>query len=108
MEKRSNSFGKNVKKWNFKYWKDCVAEEKSETGTGNMARRRSLPAVNILTLERLQQQDPAQGIENFLFSIDSNPEVGHSFDRITKRSRKQTEKGLAYSLQVLFEKKIAL
>ena len=85
--------------------KIAIAEEKSETGTGNMARRRSLPAVNILTLERLQQQDPAQGIENFLFSIDSNPEVGHSFDRITKRSRKQTEKGLAYSLQVLFEKR---
>ena len=85
--------------------KIAIAEEKSETGTGNMARRRSLPAVNILTLERLRQQNPAQGIENFLFFIDSNPEVGHSFDGITKRSRKQTEKGLAYSLQVLFEKR---
>ena len=40
-----------------------IAEEKSETGTGDMARRRSLPAVNISTLERLQQQDLAQGIE---------------------------------------------
>ena len=82
-----------------------IAEEKSETGTGDMARRRSLPAVNISTLERLQQQDLAQGIENFLCSIDSNPEVGNSFDAITKRSRKQTKKGLAYSLQVLFEKR---
>ena len=82
-----------------------IAEEKSETGTGNVARRRSLPAINIPTLKRLQQQDPAQGIENFLCSMDSNPEVGNSFDGITKRSRKQTEKGLAYSLQVLFEKK---
>ena len=72
-----------------------IAEEKSETGTGNMARRRSLPAVNIPTLERLQQQDQAQGIENFLCSIDSHPEVGNSFDGITQRSRKQTEKGLA-------------
>ena len=70
-----------------------------------MARGRSLPAVNIPTLERLQQQDPAQGIENFLCSIDSNPEVGNSFDEITKKSRKQTEKGLAYSFQVLFEKR---
>ena len=42
-----------------------IAEEKSESGTGNMARRRSLPAVNIPTLERLQQQDPAKGVENF-------------------------------------------
>ena len=70
-----------------------------------MARRRSLPAVNIPTLERLQQEDPAQGIESFLCSIDSNPEVGNIFDGITKRSRKQTEKGSAYSLQVLFEKR---
>ena len=30
-----------------------ITEEKSETGTGNMARRRSLPAVNIPTLEML-------------------------------------------------------
>ena len=82
-----------------------IAEEKSETGTGDMARRRSLPAVNISTLERLQQQDPALGVENFLCSIDSNPEVGNSFDGITKRSRKQTKKGLAYSFQVLFEKR---
>ena len=42
-----------------------ITEEKSETGTGNVARRRSLPAVNIPTLERLQQQDPAKGVENF-------------------------------------------
>ena len=73
-----------------------IDEDKSKTGTGNMARRRSLPALNIPTLERLQQQDPAQGIENFLCSIDSNPEVGNFFDGVTKRSRKQTEKGLAY------------
>ena len=70
-----------------------------------MARRRSLPAVNIPILERLQQQHPAQGIENYLCSIDFNPEVGDYFDVITKRSRKQTEKGLAYSLQVPSEKR---
>ena len=82
-----------------------IDEDKSKTGTGNMARRRSLPALNIPTHERLQEQDLAQGIENFLCSIDSNPEVGNSFDGITRISRKQTEKGLAYSLQVLFEKR---
>ena len=31
-----------------------IPEEKSEIGTDNMARRRSLPAVNIPALERLQ------------------------------------------------------
>ena len=82
-----------------------VAEKKSETGAGNMVRRKSLLAVNIPTLERLQQQDLRQGIENLLCSINSNPEVGNSFDGITKRSKKQTEKGLACSLQVLFEKR---
>ena len=76
---------------------------KEKQGTGNMARRS--PAVNITTLERLRQQDPAQGLKNFLCSIDSNQEVGNSFDGITERSRKQTEKGLAYNLQVLFEKR---
>ena len=81
-----------------------IAEEKSESGTGNMARRRSLPAVNIPTLERLQQQDPAKGIDNFLCSINSNPEVGSCFDGISKRSRKQAEEAIAYSLQVPFEK----
>ena len=65
-----------------------IAEEKSETRTGNMARRRSLSVVNIPTLERWQQHVLAQAIENFLCSIDSNPEVGNSFDGITKRSRK--------------------
>ena len=108
MEKLSNSFGKNVKKWNFKSWKDWNCWREIRDWHGNMARRRSLPAVNITTLERLQQQDLAQGIENFLCSIDSNPEVWfrmESFDGITKRSRKQTEKGLAYGLQVLFEKR---
>ena len=39
-----------------------IAEEKYETGTGNMARRRSLLAVNISKIQRLQQQDLAQGI----------------------------------------------
>ena len=81
--------------------KIAIAEEKYETGTGDMVRKRSLLAVNIPTLERLQQQDPAQDVENF---INSNRQVGNFFDGITRRSRKQTEKDVAYSLQVLFEK----
>ena len=63
----------------------------------------SSSSITIPTLERLEKQDPAKDIENFLCSIDSNPEVSNSFDRITKISRKETEKGLAYSYQVLSE-----
>ena len=85
--------------------KIAIAEKKYETGTGNMKRRRLLPAVNIPTLERLQKQDPVQGIGNILCSIDSNLEVGNSSDGITKRSRKQTEKGFAYILPILFQKR---
>ena len=85
--------------------KSAIAEEKYETSTGHMARRRSLPAANIATLERLGQKDWAQGIENVLCYINSNPKVGNSFDGITKRGKNQTEKGLAYSFQVLFEKR---
>ena len=32
----------------------------------------TISAVNVPTFERLQQRDPAQGIENSLRSIDSN------------------------------------
>ena len=52
-----------------------------------------------------KSQDPAQGMENYSCSADSNPEFGKSFDGITKRSRKRRQKGLSYSLQVLFEKR---
>ena len=70
-----------------------------------MARRISLPAANVPTLEMLQQQNLVQGIENNLYSSNSNPEFGNSFDGITKKSRKQPEMGLAYSLLIFFEKR---
>ena len=95
MEKLSNFFGKMSRSESLNLEKSVIAEEKYKTDTGNMSRR-SLPAVNIPKLERLQQQDPAQGIENFLYFINSYLEVGNSFDGTTKRSSKQTEKGLAY------------
>ena len=95
MEKLSDSFGKMSRSGSLNVGKSVIAEENYKTGTGNISRR-SLPAVNIPTLERLQQQDPAQGIENFLYFSNSYLEVGNSFDGITKRSSKQTEKGLAY------------
>ena len=105
MEKLSNLFAKMSRSGSLNPEKIAIAEEKYQTDTGNMARRRSLLAVNIPTLERLQKQDPVQGIENILCSTDSNLEVGKFFDRITKRSRKQIEKDLTYSSQVLFGKR---
>ena len=52
----------------------AIAEEKSESCTGNMARRRSFPAI-LPTLERLHHIEnliTAQGIENCVSSVDSN------------------------------------
>ena len=86
MEKLSNSFGKMSRSGSLNVGKSVIAEENYKTGTGNISRR-SLPAVNIPTLERLQQ-DPAKGIENFLYSSDSYLEAGNSFDGITKRNSK--------------------
>ena len=88
--------------------KITIAEEKYKTGAGNMARKRSLSAINVATLEKLQQQDPAQGIEIYLSCAGSNTEVGNSFDGIIRKSRKQTERVLAYSLPALFEKRTRL
>ena len=72
----------------------AIAEEKNEFCTGNMARRRLLPAINLPTLQRLQQQDPAHGIKDCLCSANFNLKVGNSLDESTKRSTKQTEKGM--------------
>ena len=64
-----------------------VSTIKEKQGTGNVARRS--PAVNRQQdysnkiQHKIQQQDPAQGIKHFLCSIDSNQEVGNSFDGIT-------------------------
>ena len=65
-----------------------------------MARKESLPSINVATLEKLQQQDPTQSIENCLCCVDSNLGVSISFNEITRRSKKQVEKGLTYTFQV--------
>ena len=52
----------------------AIAEEKNESFTGNMARRRSFPAI-LPTLEMLHHIEnllAAQGIENCVCSVDSN------------------------------------
>ena len=73
-----------------------IGKEKCKIGASIMGRRRSLPAINVATLEKLQQQHPAKGIENYLCSTDFNPDVANSVDGITRISKKQTEKGLIY------------
>lgn len=73
-----------------------------------MSRKRSLSSINVATFEKLQQEDPAQSIENYLCSVDCNLDVGISFNGITRKSKKQVEKGLTYSFQVLFEKRVRL
>ena len=85
-----------------------IAGEKCKTGVDKMSRKRSLPSINVATFEKLQQEDPAQSIENYLCSVDSNLDVGISFNGITRKSKKQVEKGLTYSFQVLFEKRTRL
>ena len=79
-------------------------KKKNEHDTDNIAGRRSLPAVNVATFERSQQQDPAQGIENNLYPIYSVLEVGNSFDVITKRNMF----GLYFAPSFQEKKKIAL
>ena len=51
--------------------KIAIAWETYGTGEGNMTDRRSMSTINIHILERLQQQDPAQGIESYLCLVHS-------------------------------------
>lgn len=67
-----------------------------------MIRRKSLPAIKVTTLEKKQHQDPALGIENYIFRSNFNPAVDNSFEEIAKRSKQLTEKGLAYSSKIFF------
>ena len=64
--KLSNSFGKLSGSGSLYSKKIVDAEEKYETGTGNMARI-WLPAVNIPTLKRLKKQDPAKDRKFLMF-----------------------------------------
>ena len=54
----------------------------------------TISAVNVPTFERLQQRDPAQGIENSLRSIDSNWKSVTLLMELPKEAgNKQKEKG---------------
>ena len=66
------------------------------------ARRRSLPALSILQTERWIQGTQLESNINYL----SNPDATKDGNEVqTVRSRKQTEKGLTYSLEILFKRR---
>ena len=66
------------------------------------ARRRSLAALTILQTERWIQDTQFEGNINYL----SNPHATKDVNEVLAlRTRKQTEKGLAYSLEILFDRR---
>ena len=65
------------------------------------ARIRSLPALTIPQTEQWFQDTQVEGNINYL----SNPDATEGVNEVpTVRTRKQTEKGLAYSLEILFDR----
>ena len=66
------------------------------------ARRRSLPALTIPQTERWIQDTQAVGNINYLSNPNATKDVNEA---PTLRTRKQTEKGLAYSLEIFFDRR---
>ena len=66
------------------------------------ARRRSLPALTIPQTERWIQDTQAVGNINYLSNPNATKDVNEA---PTVRTRKQTEKGLAYSLEIFFDRR---
>ena len=63
------------------------------------SRRRSLPAITIPQTDKWIQDVQVEGTVNYLSNADAINEAP------VVRNRKQTEKGLAYSLRILFDKR---
>ena len=63
------------------------------------SRRRSLPAITIPQTDKWIQDVQVEGTVNYLSNADAINEAP------VVRNRKQTEKGLAYSLGILFDKR---
>ena len=66
------------------------------------ARRRSLPALTIPQTERWIQDTQAVGNIHYLSNPNATKDVNEA---PTVRTRKQTEKGLAYSLEIFFDRR---
>ena len=63
------------------------------------SRRRSLPAITIPQTDKWIQDVQVEGTVNYLSNADAINEAP------VVRNRKQTEKGLAYTLRILFDKR---
>ena len=69
------------------------------------ARRRSLPALTIPQTERWIQDTQVEGHINYLSNRDATKGVN---EVPTVRTRKKTEKGLSYSLEIFFDRRKSL
>ena len=65
------------------------------------ARGRYLPAFTIPQSERWIQETQVEGDINYLSNYDATKDVN---EVLTVRSKKQTENGLAYSLEIIFNR----
>ena len=82
---------------------DMKTEDKRDLKNGmQSARRISLSALTIPQTERWIQDTHVEGQIHFLSNPDSTKDVN---EVPTVRTRKKTEKGLAYSLKILFDRR---
>ena len=76
-----------------------IENERDLINVMQSARRSSLPAFTIPQTERWTQDTQAKGNINYL----SNPDATKNVNEVpTVRTRKRAEKGLAYTLEILF------
>lgn len=85
-KKLPSSFGKMSINGTLNFDKIVICKEKWKIGVDVTARKRSLPAINVATFEKLKRQHPAEDIGNYLCSTDFNPDVANSFYEITRKS----------------------
>ena len=78
-----------------------IENERDLRNVMQSARRRSLPVLTIPQTEQWIQDTQVEGNINYL----SNPDATKGANEITiVRTRKQTERGLVYSLKILFDR----
>ena len=80
-----------------------IENERDLRNVMQSARRRYLPVLTIPQTEQWIQDTQVEGNINYL----SNPDAtkGGVNEAPTVRTKKQTEKGLAYSLEILFDRR---
>ena len=78
-----------------------IENERDLRNVMQSARRRSLPVLTIPQTEQWIQDTQVEGNINYLSNPDATKGVNEA---PTVRTRKQTEKGLAYSMEILFDR----